>query len=199
MARSTRRPLLRSKLPDPHGLLGRRTFLHPVVISAALFERAVEGWTVRRRRSTRTTSSDPADRRRDRLQAGGTAHPPVIFASTLPGYGREQSDELLAQFPKTQALLALMRDGFHEQSPGGASRCATTAIAAARLSAHRLRDGRRAACLPQHGRDPVRRRREGGAAGARNGAALHLVEAGARGDRGLPMKPLLTRAWSART
>ena len=27
--------LMRSKLPDPHGRLGRRTFLHPVVLSTA--------------------------------------------------------------------------------------------------------------------------------------------------------------------
>ncbi len=36
--------LLRSKAPDPHGLLGTRTFLHPVVMSAAVLEQRVEGW-----------------------------------------------------------------------------------------------------------------------------------------------------------
>jgi len=111
--------LLRSKLPDPHGLLGRRTFLHPVVISAALFERAVEGW----HGAPQTVYSDhfletqPIDGAIGYKLEAPPIHP-VIFASTLPGYGREQS-ELLAQFPKTHALLALMRDGFHEQSPGG--------------------------------------------------------------------------------
>jgi choline dehydrogenase-like flavoprotein len=42
----------------------------------------------------------------------------VIFASTFAGYGREQA-QMLADFPHTQALLALLRDGFHEASPGG--------------------------------------------------------------------------------
>ncbi len=101
--------LLRSKLPDPHGLLGRRTFLHPVVISAALFERAVEGW----HGAPQTVYSDhfletqPIDGAIGYKLEAPPIHP-VIFASTLPGYGREQS-ELLAQFPKTHALLALMR------------------------------------------------------------------------------------------
>ncbi len=111
--------LLRSKAPDPHGLLGRRTFLHPVVISAALFDRPVEGW----HGAPQTVYSDHFLETQPLAGAIGyklEAPPihPVIFASTLPGYGREQSD-LLAQFAKTHALLALLRDGFHEQSPGG--------------------------------------------------------------------------------
>jgi choline dehydrogenase-like flavoprotein len=111
--------LLRSGLPDPHGLLGTRTFLHPVVISAAVFDERVEGW-----------SGAPQSLYTDHfLHTQAIDGPigykleapplhPVIFASTLPGFGRTQA-ELLARFPNTHALLALMRDGFHEQSPGG--------------------------------------------------------------------------------
>ena len=36
--------LLRSGAPDPYGRLGRRTFLHPVVVSAAVMPGKVEGW-----------------------------------------------------------------------------------------------------------------------------------------------------------
>ena len=44
-ARSTRRRCCCARsAPDPHGLLGTRTFLHPVVLSAATFEQTVEGW-----------------------------------------------------------------------------------------------------------------------------------------------------------
>lgn len=111
--------LLRSQLPDPHGSLGRRTFLHPVVISAGVFEQRVEGW-----------SGAPQSLYTDHfLQTQAIDGPigykleapplhPVIFSSTLPGFGRAQA-ELLAKFPNTHSLLALMRDGFHEQSPGG--------------------------------------------------------------------------------
>jgi hypothetical protein len=44
---------------------------------------------------------------------------PVIFASSAVGYGREQA-ELLRHFPRTHVLIALLRDGFHADSPGGA-------------------------------------------------------------------------------
>jgi choline dehydrogenase-like flavoprotein len=42
----------------------------------------------------------------------------VIFASSVAGFGREQAD-LLRQFPNTHVLLALLRDGFHPDAPGG--------------------------------------------------------------------------------
>ncbi|MFD2450337.1 hypothetical protein [Ideonella paludis] len=43
---------------------------------------------------------------------------PLIFSSTLAGFGMAQT-ETLRQFPHIHTLLALLRDGFHEQSPGG--------------------------------------------------------------------------------
>ena len=36
--------LLRSGAPDPHALVGRRTFLHPSVVSAALMPERVDGF-----------------------------------------------------------------------------------------------------------------------------------------------------------
>jgi hypothetical protein len=43
---------------------------------------------------------------------------PVIFASSVVGFGKEQA-ALFRKFPDTHVLLALMRDGFHPQAPGG--------------------------------------------------------------------------------
>ncbi len=43
---------------------------------------------------------------------------PLIFATTSGGFGREMG-ATLAAFPNTHALIALLRDGFHPQSPGG--------------------------------------------------------------------------------
>jgi choline dehydrogenase-like flavoprotein len=111
--------LKRSNAPDPHGLLGTRTFLHPVVISAATFDQAINGWDG----APQTIYSDHF---LNTQPIGGAigykleAPPmhPLIFASTLPGYGQQQAD-MLKSFPKTHTLLALMRDGFHEQSRGG--------------------------------------------------------------------------------
>jgi len=111
--------LLRSKVPDPHGRLGTRTFLHPVVISAAQFAQTVEGWNG----APQTIYSDhflhtqPVDGPIGYKLEAPPIHP-LIFASTLPGYGQAQAT-LLANFAHTHSLLALMRDGFHAESPGG--------------------------------------------------------------------------------
>ena len=111
--------LMRSGLPDPQQLLGRRTFLHPVVISAATFEQPVQGW----QGAPQTLYSDhylhtqPIDGPIGYKLEAPPLHP-IIFATTLAGFGQPQAD-LLRQFPHTHALLALMRDGFHEESPGG--------------------------------------------------------------------------------
>lgn len=111
--------LLRSKAPDPHARLGRRTFLHPVVVSSAVFDEAIEGWSG----APQTLYTDhfldvaPIDGPIGyKLEAPPLY--PLIAASTLPGYGEQQA-RLLADFPRTHALLALLRDGFHAQSPGG--------------------------------------------------------------------------------
>lgn len=111
--------LLRSQAPDPYNTLGKRTFLHPVVASAAILEQKVEAWTG----APQTIYSDHF------LETQAIDGPigykleapplhPVIFASTVQGYGKDQAD-MLAQFPHTHVLLALMRDGFHPESPGG--------------------------------------------------------------------------------
>ena len=111
--------LLRSGAPDPHGLLGARTFLHPVVMSAAVLAQKVEAWNG----APQTIYSDHFLH----TQALGAAigykleapplHP-LIFASTVPGMGADQQ-ALLQSFPYTHTVLALLRDGFHAQSAGG--------------------------------------------------------------------------------
>jgi choline dehydrogenase-like flavoprotein len=111
--------LKRSAVPDPHAILGTRTFLHPVVISAATFDQKVEGWSG----APQTIYSDhflgtqAIDGPIGYKLEAPPIHP-VIFASTLPGYGQMQA-ERLQQLGHTHALLALMRDGFHPQSIGG--------------------------------------------------------------------------------
>jgi choline dehydrogenase-like flavoprotein len=111
--------LLRSGVPDPHGLIGARTFLHPTVVSAALMADVVAGYKG-------APQSLHSDHFLDIQAVDGVigykleAAPlhPVLFASTLQGYGAEHR-QLMQAFPHTQVLLALLRDGFHEQSVGG--------------------------------------------------------------------------------
>lgn len=111
--------LLRSKAPDPHARLGRRTFLHPVVMSAAIMSQKVEAWAG----APQTIYTDhflgtqPIDGPIGFKLEAPPLHP-VIFASTVFGYGQQQAD-MLAQFPNTHVILALLRDGFHEEAAGG--------------------------------------------------------------------------------
>lgn len=111
--------LLRSQAPDPHVVLGTRTFLHPVVMSAAHLSQKVEGW----QGAPQTIYTDhflethPVDGPIGFKLEAPPLHP-VIFASTVPGYGAPHA-ALLRAFPHTHVLLALMRDGFHAESAGG--------------------------------------------------------------------------------
>ncbi len=111
--------LLRSASPDPHGHLGRRTFLHPTVVSAARFPQAVKGYAG----APQSVYSDhflhqhPIDGPLGFKLEVPPLHP-VLFSTTLPGFGRDHA-ATMADFPRTQAVIALLRDGFHPQSRGG--------------------------------------------------------------------------------
>jgi choline dehydrogenase-like flavoprotein len=111
--------LMRSKVPDPHGLLGKRTFLHPVTLSSAVFDERIEGW----HGAPQTMYSDyfldvaPIDGPIGYKLEAPPLHP-VISALALPGFGDSQA-AAMKDFPHTHALLALLRDGFHAQSTGG--------------------------------------------------------------------------------
>ena len=111
--------LLRSQAPDPHGRLGQRTFLHPVVMTAALMQQRVEGWTGAPQSlcTDHFLETQAIDGPMGFKLEAPPLHP-LILATTLPGMGQPQAD-LLRQFPHTHVLLALLRDGFHEQAQGG--------------------------------------------------------------------------------
>ena len=111
--------LLRSGAPDPGRLLGRRTFLHPTTVSAALMDHEVRGYAG----APQTIYSDHY---LDSVAVDGPIgyklevppmHP-VLFSTTLQGFG-EAHAQLMREFATSHAMLALLRDGFHPQSPGG--------------------------------------------------------------------------------
>lgn len=189
--------LLRSRAPDPHQRLGRRTFLHPVVISAAQFEQRVQGW----QGAPQTIYSDhflqaqPIDGPMGYKLETPPLHP-VVFATTLSGFGPSQA-ELLEQFAHAHVLLALLRDGFHEQSPGGrvTLRSDGSPLLDYPLNDY-VMDGARRALLSMAELQF--------AAGARQVVPVHEMAqpytswAQARAALlSLPMKPLLTRVVSA--
>ncbi len=111
--------LLRSGAPDPHQCLGRRTFLHPTVVSAAQMDEPVEGYAG----APQTIYSDHF---LDNLPVAGPygyklevppLHP-VLVATTLQGFGPAHA-ALMRGLPQVQVILALLRDGFNEASQGG--------------------------------------------------------------------------------
>nr|WP_229521262.1 GMC family oxidoreductase [Massilia sp. IC2-477] len=113
--------LLRSDAPDPSGQLGRRTFLHPTVISAAFFPQRVEAW-----------AGAPQTVYSDHFLAGAPDGPmgykleapplhPLLLATTMNGFG-ETHAQMMRDFPHLHGMLALLRDGFHEDAPGGSVR-----------------------------------------------------------------------------
>jgi choline dehydrogenase-like flavoprotein len=111
--------LLRSNAPDPSGLLGRRTFLHPTLISAAIFPQRVDAYAG----APQTVYSDhflhaaPIDGPLGYKLEAPPLHP-VLLATTMAGFGTAHAD-MMRQFPHLQGMLALLRDGFHPASQGG--------------------------------------------------------------------------------
>lgn len=110
--------LMRSFAPDPYALLGRRTFLHPAVVSAAVMPGKVEGFYG----APQTIYSDhflegaPAGEVGFKLESGPTH--PILVGITVPGFGAQHA-ALMQQLPNLQVVIALLRDGFDERSPGG--------------------------------------------------------------------------------
>jgi choline dehydrogenase-like flavoprotein len=111
--------LLASDAPDPHVNLGKRTFLHPTVVSGAVFPQKVEGYYG----APQTIYSDHF---LDNVALDGPAgfkleappvHP-ILAGITLPGFGAEHA-KWMTRFPQLQVLIALLRDGFHADAPGG--------------------------------------------------------------------------------
>ena len=111
--------LLRSGAPDPAAIVGRRTFLHPTVVSAALMPDRVDGYAG----APQTVYSDhfldslPVDGPIGYKLEAPPLHP-VLVATTLSGDGAAHARSM-QELPRMQVLIALMRDGFHAESEGG--------------------------------------------------------------------------------
>ena len=110
--------LMRSHAPDPHLNLGRRTFLHPTVVSAAVMPGKVEGYygapqSIFSDQFLDVPLGGPAG---FKLESGPTH--PILVGITLPGFA-EGHAKLMANLPRLQVVIALLRDGFHPESRGG--------------------------------------------------------------------------------
>ncbi|MCC4834142.1 GMC family oxidoreductase [Shewanella sp. 10N.7] len=110
--------LMRAKTPDPHKLLGK-TFLHPTLLSGSLFDKQIDGHSG----APQSIYSDEFVWRDG--AAGGMGYKlevppihPILIASKTIGYGRSHA-ELMTHFNNLQVMIALVRDGYSDQSPGG--------------------------------------------------------------------------------
>jgi choline dehydrogenase-like flavoprotein len=110
--------LLASALPDPHLTAGKRTFLHPTVVSGAMFTQRVDAHAG----APQTIYSDHfLDSALDGPVGFKLEAPPIhpiLAGITLPGFGAEHL-AWMKRFNNLQVLIALMRDGFHADSLGG--------------------------------------------------------------------------------
>jgi choline dehydrogenase-like flavoprotein len=110
--------LLRSNVPNPSGRLGKHTYLHPTVISGALFADDINGHSG----APQSIYSDqfvwPLDRAEPGYKLEVPPLHPVLMATKLIGTGAQHS-ALMTKFNQLQVCIALLRDGFHPQSQGG--------------------------------------------------------------------------------
>lgn len=109
--------LLRSKVPNPSGRLGKHTYLHPSVISGALFEDAIAGHSG----APQSIYSDqfvwPSNGQIGFKLEVPPLHP-VLMATKLTGLAHSHA-ALMQQFNQLQVVIALLRDGFDPASQGG--------------------------------------------------------------------------------
>ena len=111
--------LLRSGITDPNNLIGKRTFLHPVVGTAAIMPDAVNAFSG----APQSVYSDEflwRDGVTGEIGYKLEVPPlhPIITSTIVPGHGKAHLG-LMKQFPNVQATISLARDGFNPEDQGG--------------------------------------------------------------------------------
>jgi choline dehydrogenase-like flavoprotein len=111
--------LMRSRVPDPYGRVGKRTFLHPTTLTMAIYPDPIDPFY-----------GAPQSIYSDHFQwqdvhAGPVGFklevPPLqpAFAAAFYAAAGEELTKSVDQLGQTQCMIALLRDGFHERSQGG--------------------------------------------------------------------------------
>lgn len=108
--------LLRSGTEDPHDRIGRRTFLHPVIVSAGEYDEPVAGY----RGAPQGVASHHFADRGDEVGYFLEAAPiyPLLLATAFPGFGPAHRT-FMTKLPNLAAHIALAIDGHHEGEEGG--------------------------------------------------------------------------------
>ena len=111
--------LLRSDAPNPHKRLGKRTCIHPVVLTLAQMPQEINPFYG----APQSIASDFFQWKDGATgKMGYKLEVPPVFPAIASGilgtWGQTLKDEM-AMLPHTNAMLALMRDGFVDDSQGG--------------------------------------------------------------------------------
>ncbi len=111
--------LLRSQAPDPHNRVGQRTTVHPVPFTIGLMPDRIDPYYG----APQSIASDHFQWKDGATgPMGYKLEVPPLFpgiSSSIFGSFGDGLKEDMANFPQTSVLLALLRDGFTEESPGG--------------------------------------------------------------------------------
>ena len=111
--------LLRSNVPDPHDRIGRRTFLHPTTLTMAVYPDSIDPYFG----APQSIYSDHFQWQNvDSGPAGFKLEVPPLqpaFAAAFYSAAGDALTRSVDELSQTQCMIALVRDGFHEQSQGG--------------------------------------------------------------------------------
>jgi choline dehydrogenase-like flavoprotein len=111
--------LKRSAVPDPSGQLGRRVFLHVTAGSAGIMPRRIDPFygAPQSVYSNEFLWRDGVDGELGYKMETAPLQP-VLAATAFKAWGQAHA-RFMQDLPYIQPLIALLRDGFHERSPGG--------------------------------------------------------------------------------
>lgn len=110
--------MLRSKAPDPHKRIGKRTFFHPTTFTFAEFEEYVDPYYG-------APQSIYSDHYQWNTVTGPVGYklevpplPPGFASVLLLGHGANHFQDI-QKLPHLHSMIALLRDGFNAESEGG--------------------------------------------------------------------------------
>ena len=109
--------LMRSNAPDPHNRIGKRTTIHPVNATLAKMPETVNPFYG----APQSIYSDHFQWNTDGDIGFKLEVPPLqpTMGAQIVGFHGMQLTQTMEDLPNSQSTIALLRDGFHEDSQGG--------------------------------------------------------------------------------
>ena len=111
--------VMRSNLDDSNDLVGKRTFLHPVIAVSANHKSAIHPYSGAPQSiySDHFLTKDPENDPIGFKLETAPLHP-ILASSVIQGHGQKHLRQM-RKLSHSSNIIALLRDGFHEESVGG--------------------------------------------------------------------------------